>query len=88
MDGYQGYFPSDGYDVYEDFANQKGITLVGCLVHARRKLDEGLPEDKTRAEEVLTMFSVLYVVELNIKNHQIVGEAKVLYRKENFLHLF
>ena len=87
LEGYQGYLQSDGYAVYEDFGNQKGITLVGCLAHARRKFHEALPADKTRAEEVLTMFSAVYAVERHIKEHQIVGEAKLQYRKENALPL-
>jgi transposase len=87
LEGYQGYLQSDGYAVYEDFGNEEGITLVGCLAHARRKFHEAMQTDKTKAEEALALFQSVYAVERYIREHQLVGEAKLQYRKDNALPL-
>lgn len=87
LEGYQGYLQSDGYAVYEDFGNEKGITLVGCLAHARRKFYEAMQVDKQRGEEALSMFQLVYAVERHIREKQLVGEEKLRYRKENALPL-
>jgi transposase len=37
VDGYQGYIQSDGYVGYDYLSGKPGVTLLGCMVHARRK---------------------------------------------------
>lgn len=47
--GFRGYLHVDGYPGYHKV---KGVTLVGCWAHARRKFDEALkalPDDKQKA---------------------------------------
>lgn len=69
LNGFKGYLQTDGYVVYEDFANTKGVTLLGCLAHARRKFDEAKDNDMTRAEYVLTEMQKLYAVERQAKEN-------------------
>jgi transposase len=87
LEGYQGYLQSDGYAVYEDFGEQEGITLVGCLAHARRKFHEAMQSDKTRAEEALALFQSVYAIERHIREENITGEDKLQYRKAHAIPL-
>ena len=61
--GYQGVIQTDGYAVYDMYENKKGVLPIGCWAHARRKFEEALPEDKTRAEYALSQIGLLYDVE-------------------------
>ena len=60
---YQGVIQTDGYAVYDMYENKKGVLPIGCWAHARRKFEEALPEDKTRAEYALSQIGLLYDVE-------------------------
>jgi transposase len=64
---FKGYLQSDGYDVYVDFGNKSGITLLNCMAHARRKFDESLNYDPVRAKYVLTEIQKLYAIERIIR---------------------
>jgi transposase len=68
---FKGYLQTDGYDVYDYFGRQNGVTLVGCMAHARRKFDEALPNDKQRAEHVLTLMQQLYAIERKAKEENL-----------------
>lgn len=65
---FKGYLQTDGYAVYEDFGNTPGVTLLGCMAHARRKFDEAKDNDLARAEYVLTQMQKLYVIERHVKS--------------------
>jgi len=67
LENYQGYLQCDGYKVYDAIGLKKGITLVGCLVHARRKFHDALDNDPTRAKYALHIFSSIYHKEKQIK---------------------
>ncbi len=60
---FKGYLQTDGYVVYEDFANKPGVTLLNCMAHARRKFDEAKDNDLARASYVLTEMQKLYALE-------------------------
>jgi transposase len=80
---YKGYLQTDGYQVYDDFDNQSGITLLNCMAHARRKFSEALSNDKDRASHVLAAMQKLYAIERQLTDHKITGEDKRQYRHEN-----
>ncbi len=65
---FKGYLQTDGYAVYEDFGNTPGVTLLGCMAHARRKFDEAKDNDLARAEYVLTQMQKLYAIERHVKS--------------------
>ncbi len=65
---FKGYLQTDGYAMYEDFGNTQGITLLGCMAHARRKFDEAKDNDLARAEYVLTQMQKLYAIERHVKS--------------------
>lgn len=60
---YKGAVQTDGYEAYSIYENKKGVLLLGCWAHARRKFNEALKEDKAGAEYALEQISLLYGVE-------------------------
>ena len=60
---YKGAVQTDGYEAYSIYENKKGILLLSCWVHARRKFNEALKEDKSGAEYALEQIGLLYGVE-------------------------
>jgi transposase len=63
---YTGYLQCDGYPVYNAIGAREGITLVGCLAHARRKFYEAKPSDATRSEYALLKFQDIYRLDKKI----------------------
>jgi transposase len=67
---YQGYLQTDGYKVYEAFEKVKGITLLGCMAHARRYFEQAKNNDKERAEYFLNRVQGLYAIERKLREEQ------------------
>jgi transposase len=67
LEDYQGYLQCDGYRVYDKFGLQENITLVGCLVHARRKFFDAQENDPQRAKYALAIFAKIYRKEKQLK---------------------
>ncbi len=49
LEGFSGYLHTDGHSAYRKL--EPGITVVGCLAHARRKFDEALKTLKPEKRE-------------------------------------
>ena len=60
---YQGAVQTDGYEAYRIYEQKKGVLLLGCWAHARRKFTEALKEDKAGAEYALKQIGMIYKVE-------------------------
>jgi len=63
LHNYKGAVQTDGYVAYSIYENKKGVLLLGCWAHARRKFTEALKEDKSGAEYALEQISLIYGVE-------------------------
>jgi transposase len=63
LSDYQGAVQTDGYEAYSIYEHKKGVLLLGCWAHARRKFTEALKEDKSGAEYALEQIGMLYSVE-------------------------
>jgi transposase len=63
LHNYKGAVQTDGYDAYSIYENKKGVLLLSCWAHARRKFNEALKEDKAGAEYALEQIGLLYGVE-------------------------
>ncbi|MFA5067313.1 MAG: IS66 family transposase [Candidatus Izemoplasmatales bacterium] len=50
LSGFKGYLHTDGYAGYQGI---KGVKLVGCLAHARRKFDEAIKAAPKGADQTL-----------------------------------
>jgi transposase len=60
---YKGYLQTDGYAVYDIFKQQKDITVLHCMAHARRMFYEAQDNDQAIAEYALKQISLLYAIE-------------------------
>jgi len=60
---FQGAVQSDGYGAYNIYENKKGVILLGCLAHARRKFENALKNDAQRATFALKVIQDLYAIE-------------------------
>jgi transposase len=79
---FKGYLQTDGYDVYEYFDTIPGITQLCCMAHARRKFNEALDNDRSRAEYVLTHMQKLYALEREAKEANISFDQRYALRQE------
>lgn len=79
---FKGYLQTDGYDVYDYFGNQQGITLVGCMAHARRKFNDALDNDREHAGHVLTRMQKLYATERRAKEEDLTHEQRYELRQQ------
>ena len=61
--GFQGAVQSDGYGAYNIYENKKGVLLLGCWAHARRKFEQALKNDPLRASHALEQIQLLYRLE-------------------------
>ncbi len=67
LKNFQGYIQTDGYSVYDAFAEMPGIEAVGCMAHARRDFFEAKDNHPEIAEYVLEEMGKLYALEREIK---------------------
>jgi len=81
---FRGYLQTDGYEVYDSLAqDQEGITLAGCMAHARRYFFKAKDSDATRAETALNYFGQLYEVERHIRQTGLDADQTRSYRQEH-----
>lgn len=85
LKNYKGYLQTDGYEVYEHFGKTEGITLTGCMAHARRKFIEAQNNDSARAEYILTHMKTLYELERQAQQEQLTVEKRYALRQEKAL---
>jgi transposase len=70
LENFQGYLQTDGYNAYEIFDKKSGITLMHCMVHARRMFHEAMDNDRQRAEYAMQEIQKLYAIEGRCKEQQ------------------
>lgn len=63
LHSYQGAVQCDGYGAYDIYENKKGVLLLGCMAHARRKFEQALKDDPDRARYALKIIRELYAIE-------------------------
>ena len=63
LECYRSIVQCDGYAAYEQFEQMKGITLVGCWAHGRRKYVDALEENRTLVTQAIHYIGRLYKVE-------------------------
>ena len=64
LTGYSNLLLTDGYGGYEWYAVERH---ANCLVHLRRKIEQALKYDKTKAGGILAMFNELYKIEARLE---------------------
>ena len=78
---YQGAVQTDGYEAYSIYEHKKGVLLLGCWAHARRKFTEALKEDKAGAEYALEQIGMLYKVETMASDQNLDDQQRAELRK-------
>lgn len=78
---YQGAVQTDGYAAYSIYEHKKGVLLLGCWAHARRKFTEALKEDKSGAEYALEQIGLIYKVEAMADDQQMTYQERADLRK-------
>jgi transposase len=64
LEGYKGYLQADAYSVYDAFFRpSRGMTEVGCWMHARRYFFKALESDQAHMGPALHLIARLYRVE-------------------------
>lgn len=82
---FKGYLQTDGYNAYDWFSRVEGITMVGCMAHARRYFEQALDNDKARGDYVLTQIQQLYAIECSAKEAGIAPQQRHLLRLDESL---
>lgn len=77
---YQGTVQTDGYEAYSIYENKKGVLLLGCWAHARRKFTEALKEDESGASYALEQIGMLYNVEAMATDQELDYEKRAELR--------
>ena len=78
---FKGYLQTDGYIVYDFFKEEKNITVLHCMAHARRMFFEAKGNDKAIAEYALEQIGLLYTIERKAKEQQLDREQILQLRQ-------
>src|SRR5947209_13821029 len=82
LEGYQGYLQADAYSVYDAFFKPaRGMTEVGCWMHARRYLFKALESDEPHMGPALHLIARLYAVEERAKVLSLSAEQRLALRQ-------
>lgn len=82
LGSFRGMLQSDGYNAYAIYEKKDGITLFGCMAHARRKFENAKDNDPVRAEYVLERMRKLYMTEREAKENNLSSEERQALRIE------
>lgn len=80
---FKGYLQTDGYVVYDSFAQKEAITLLGCMAHARRYFEKALTDDHIRASAMLEAIQQLYAIERKIREAKLSSLQRHAYRLDH-----
>jgi len=76
LNHFKGYLQTDGYAVYDWFAQKQGITHVGCMAHARRNFEKALSYDAEKAGLVLQKIQQVYAIERKAREQSLSPEQR------------
>ncbi len=85
LKNFTGYLQTDGYSVYEWFAQKPGITHVACMAHARRKFEQALDYDAPKAGYVMKKIQGLYAIEREARETSLTPAQRKELRLEKSL---
>src|SRR3954447_8973065 len=82
LEGYKGYLQAEAYSVYDaSFKPQRGMTEVGCWMHARRYLFKALESDEPHMGPALHLVARLYRVEERAKALSLSADERLALRQ-------
>jgi transposase len=77
---FRGALQADGYERYELLDARKGVILLGCWAHARRRFWDARGNDGARAEYALRQIQLLYDVERQADDRNLSFEQRAELR--------
>lgn len=82
--GMDAMVQTDGYKAYNvlEKHQNKSITLMACMAHARRKFDQALDNDQATAEKALHYFQHLYTIEQEAREQNLSYDQRKQLRHE------
>ncbi len=80
--GYRGAMQTDGYVVYDAFGTRGGITLFGCMAHARRKFFDCRKKEPKKVRHVMEEIRQLYAIERGLRKEGAGPARRVEVRQE------
>jgi len=81
--GAESVIVSDGYGAYKEYAKATGSLNAQCWTHSRREFIKAEEVEPEKAKKALDLIRPLYRIEKEIKDQELEGEAKRLYRAEH-----
>jgi transposase len=82
LEGYKGYLQADAYSVYDAFFKpERGMTEVGCWMHARRYFFKAMESDEPHMGPALHLIARLYAVEERAKALSLSAEQRLALRQ-------
>jgi len=85
LEHFRGMLQTDGYDAYDIYEKKEGVTLYGCMAHARRKFEKAKDNDPKRAEYVLGRMQDLYTTEREARENNLSPDEQKELRVEQYL---
>ncbi|HPG48229.1 MAG TPA: IS66 family transposase, partial [Petrotogaceae bacterium] len=85
LEHFRGMLQTDGYDAYDIYEKKEGVTLYGCMAHARRKFEKAKDNDPKRAEYVLGRMQDLYTTEREARENNLSPDERKELRVEQYL---
>jgi len=85
LESFRGMLQTDGYNAYDIYEKKDGITLHGCMAHARRKFENAKDNDPKRADYVLERMRKLYMTEREARENNFSFEKRKELRAEKSL---
>lgn len=83
LQGFEGHLQTDAYaSYYAVFKDDPRVTLMCCLVHARRKFEKALKHDAVRATHILEEIKILYALERRAKEEALDAAQILALRKQ------
>jgi hypothetical protein len=82
LEGYKGYLQADAYSVYDAFfKSERGMTEVGCWMHARRYFFKALESDEPHMGPAMHLIARLYAVEERAKTLSLSAQQRLVLRQ-------
>ena len=82
LNTFQGAVQSDAYGAYNIYETKKGVLLLGCWAHARRKFEQALDNDPQRAKHALKIIHDLYTIEREAREAELTFDQIKKLREE------
>ncbi len=79
---------TNGYSGYDNLAKSENIIQLACWAHARRKFEEALPSNKTKAEIAMKLIQELYDIERQAKEAKLDADQRKALRIEKSFSVY